>query len=172
MDKSQVNLLDILKKSVAESFGENYSKVCKVTKVDTELMTCNVQPIDESAPILKVRLIAGATETPLVCVPKVDSMVVVTFLNEANAYVAMFSEIETVAIRGDQYGGLIKIEEMKKQLDVVTSRIDTLYDAIKDGVPVAQDGGIGYQKTMVAILATQTQTENFDNIENELVKHG
>ncbi|MCP4503695.1 MAG: hypothetical protein GY822_27520 [Deltaproteobacteria bacterium] len=172
MDKSEVNLLDVIKKAVKDSFGENYSKVCKVTKVDTDLMTCNVQPIDESAPILKVRLIAGATESPLVCIPKVDSMVVVTFLNEANAYVAMFSDIETVAIRGDKFGGLIKIEELKKQLDVVTSRIDTVYDAIKNAVPISQDGGVGLQKTMVAKLSTQLETENFDNIENELVKHG
>ena len=172
MDKSEINILDILKKALESSFGENYSKVCKVTAVDTEAMKCEVQPIDETAPILNVRLIAGATETPLVCVPKVDSMVVVTFLDEANAYVAMFSELETVSIRGDQYGGLIKIEELKTQLDIVTQRIDKLYQAINDGVPVPQDGGTGLQSTMKAILASQVQKEDFEEIENELVKHG
>ena len=84
----------------------------------------------------------------------------------------MFSEIETVSIRGDQYGGLIKIEELKKQLEIVTSRLNTLYDAIKNATTAAQDGGATLQSTMKVILSTQIETENFDSIENESVKHG
>lgn len=172
MDKSEINLLDILQRAVKDSFGETYSKVCKVTSVDTDNLVCDVQPIDESAPVLGVRLIAGESETPFVCIPKNDSMVVVTFLSDSNAYVAMKSEIETVAIRGDQYGGLIKIEELVKQLGVMTDRIDTIYSAINNAGVTPLDGGATLSASMKATLASQSEKEDFDEIENELVKHG
>ena len=167
-----MNLTDIITAAVKDVQGEQYSKVCKVDSVDTGAMTCEVSPLDDTAPILNVRLIAGETETPVACVPKSGSMVLVTFLNSANAFVSMFSEVEAVSIRGDQFGGLIKVEELRDQLKIMTERIDTLYDAINDATTAAQDGGATLQTTMKLKLATQIQTEDFEKIENESIKHG
>ena len=75
-------------------------------------------------------------------------------------------------MRGDQFGGLIKIEELKTQLDIVTNRIDTVYNAINNAAVVTGDGGAALQTAMKATLASQTQKENYNNIENENVKHG
>tara|TARA_R110002020_G_scaffold180781_1_gene375425 strand:+ start:1577 stop:2095 length:519 start_codon:yes stop_codon:yes gene_type:complete len=172
MDRGQVNLLDILQKAVSDKIGEQYSKICKVDKYDENAGTVDVSPLDETAPILGVRIVAGQSDSGLLVVPVVGSFVAVTFISETSAIVSMFSEIETVSIRGDQYGGLIKIEELKKQLEIVTSRLNTLYDAIKNATTAAQDGGATLQSTMKVILSTQIETENFDSIENESVKHG
>ena len=172
MDKGEINLLDVLKRAVSDAVAEPYAKVCKVDSYNEDTRSVDVSPLDETAPILNVRIIAGESETPILIVPKVGSFVMVTFVNETSAFVSMFSEVETVAIRGDQYGGLIKVEELKKQLDIVTDRIDTLFQAIKDGVVAPNDGGAAYQTSMKAILAGQVEKEKFDEIENELVKHG
>lgn len=169
--ETEVNLLDVLKKAV-ETEQEIYSKVSKVIKYDKEAKTVDVEPVDGTAPLLRVKLTAAAGSTNVVAIPVIDSMVVVSFFSEATAWVSLVSEVESVEIRGNELGGLIKVEELKKQLDIVTSRIDTIYKAIKDGVPIAQDGGVGYQNTMVAILAQQTETEDYSEIENEQVKHG
>lgn len=57
-------------------------------------------------------------------------------------------------------------DELKTQLDIVTSRIDTLYDAINNAVPAsgAADGGAGLQTSMKTILSTQVTEEDFDDI--------
>ena len=172
MDKGTNNLLDILQKAVRDQVGEQYSKICTVDSYDQETGTIDVSPLDESAPILGVRIVAGESGSPFLLVPVVGSFVAVSFMSETSAVVSMFSEVETVSIRGDEFGGLVKIEELKKQLEVMTSRIDTLYKAIEDGKPAPNDGGVAYQSTMKVILSTQQETESFDEIENELVKHG
>ena len=172
MDKSEINLLDILQKAVSDKMGEQYSKICKVDKYDDETKTVDVLPLDESAPILGVRVVAGKSDSAFLVVPVVGSFVAVTFISDTSAIVSMFSEIETVSIRGDQFGGLIKIEELTKQLEIVTARIDALFSAINDAVVVAQDGGASLQSTMKATLALQKEKEKFSEIENEFVKHG
>lgn len=166
-----MNLIDTLQKALEEN-NEIYSKVCKVIAYDSSKETIDVEPIDGDTEIIEVRLIAGESKTPFICVPSVGSFVVVTFLSVETAFCSLYSEIETIKIRGDQFGGLIKIEELVKQLDIMTNRINTLYDAINKGVPIPQDGGVGFQNTMKAILSTQVQKEDFKNIENENVKHG
>lgn len=172
MDRGEINLLDTLKKAVSDAVAEPYSKICTVGSFSEENNTIEANPIDDTAPILNVRLISGESETPFLVIPKVGSIVAVSFLSETSAFVSMYSEIETVAIHGEQFGGLIKIEELKTQLDIVSDRLDTIYNAINNGVVTAGDGGAGLLATMKATLAGQVKKENYDKIENETVKHG
>lgn len=165
------NLLDIISEAT-KTDAEIYSTAAKVIEVDEDEKTCDVEPIDGSAPILRVKLQAGESETPFLQIPEIDSFVLVTFLSKETAFVSMFSEIKEIKIRGDQYGGLIKIEELKKQLEIVTSRLDTLYDAIDNGTTAAQDGGATLLASMKVITALQLKTEDFSDIENENIKHG
>jgi len=73
---------------------------------------------------------------------------------------------------GDQFGGLVKIEELVKNLDKLTARVDGIIDAIKNGVPIPTDGGAGLQTTIKAALALLVDKEDFTTIENENIKHG
>ena len=157
-------------RTLAKSEEEVYSIPCSVVSISDNL--AELAPLNGDANLLDVRLIAGASETPFLITPVIDSVVLATFLSKDTAFISLYSEIETIQIRGDQYGGLIKIEELITNLDRLTARVDGIIDAIEMGVPIAQDGGVGYQTTMKAILATLINKEDFSNMENDEVTHG
>jgi acetoacetate decarboxylase len=164
-----MNLVDQLLIAV-QTNSEMYSKICKVTEVNGN--TCSVEPLDESAPINNVRLIAGDSTTGVICVPKTGSVVVVTFMSESSAFVSMFSEIETVVIHGDQFGGLVKVDELRSQMDLMTARIDGIIDALKNTSPDSNTGTFKTSLTPGLAQVEGLQKENFKDVENETVKHG
>jgi hypothetical protein len=96
----------------------------------------------------------------------------VSYTSADTAYISLYSEIETVAIRGDQFGGLIKIEELVENLDKLTARVDGIISAINNGVPAPTDGGAALQLSIKAGLSAITKKEDFTGIENEAIKHG
>lgn len=59
--------------------------------------------------------------------------------------------------------------ELQKQLNMCKARIDQIINAIKTGVPVPQDGGAGYQKSMSAMLTAPT--EDYSGIIDNKIKH-
>lgn len=74
---------------------ELYGKVCKVDKVNG--MSCDCSPVDGSAPINDVRITADFdNEDKWVLVPKVGSVVVVSFFNKDIGYVSMVAEISMI----------------------------------------------------------------------------
>lgn len=147
-----------------------YTTYAKVKAVDGAF--CSVIPFDGVEIIEDVELQSVTSTNGLLLIPVIDSVVLVSWLSKNKPFVTMYSELETVSLRGEDFGGLIKIEELKKELDIVTDRLDTLYDAINNATPVPQDGGAGLQATMKVTLATQIDKEDYSNIENEKVKHG
>lgn len=74
-----------------EWFENDRVKVCKVVSVDG--FSCVVDPIDGDTRIEDVRLIADETDEFFVLIPKVESIVVVSFLTQNSAYVSMVSEV-------------------------------------------------------------------------------
>jgi phage gp45-like len=77
-----------------------------------------------------------------------------------------------VELYGKDSGGLVKVDELKKQLDVMTARIDGIMDALKNASPVPQDGGTAYKTAIMAALAALKNKEDFGNIASEKVFHG
>jgi hypothetical protein len=61
--------------------------------------------------------------------------------------------------------------DLKKQLTIMSGRIDALFNAIKSGVPSPMDGGAAYKASMTAILATASQKEDFSNMIDDKIKH-
>ena len=47
---------------------------------------------------------------------------------------------KTVELNGTQNGGLVKAQELKKQLAVLTARVDGIINALKSAPTAAQDG--------------------------------
>lgn len=62
--------------------------------------------------------------------------------------------------------------ELKKQLNFLTQRVDTIINALQNAPTAVQDGGAAYKAGIAAILATIVNKENFSNIESDKVKHG
>lgn len=78
----------------------------------------------------------------------------------------------TVEVNGTQNGGVVKASELKNQLSVLTARVDTLYNALKNSPTAAQDGGASFKSGIVSFLSTITQKEDFSKIESDKVLHG
>lgn len=77
-----------------------------------------------------------------------------------------------IILDGDGYGGLCKTQELKKQLDKATKRIDGIMDALKKSPTGSQDGGAAYKSGISAFLAQLTDKEDYSEIESETVLHG
>lgn len=164
------NIADILREIVGRGASVS-SLICTVDKVDGRM--CDVSPVDtDLAPLTEVRLNAMTDgEAGIVITPKVGSFVLVSLLTENDAFVTMFSEIDSIVLDGGENGGLTITPELKTQLDKMTARIDGIMDAIKNAVPGSMDGGLALHASMMAALATIVQKEDFSNIENEKIKH-
>jgi len=163
------NIGDLIAK-LADKKEEVYSIICKVSEVSGEV--AELAPLNGDASLFDVKLLAGTSATPLLITPVVGSTVIATFLSKDTAFISLYSEIESVQIMGDQFGGLIKIEELVKNLDKLTARVDGIIDAIKNGVPIPTDGGAGLQTTIKVALALLVDKEDFTTMENENIKHG
>lgn len=61
--------------------------------------------------------------------------------------------------------------DLKKQLTIMSQRIDALFNAIKSGVPAPMDGGAAYKASMTGILAAASQKEDFSNMIDDKIKH-
>lgn len=163
------NIGDLVRQLVANE-EEIYSLPCKVVSLKDSF--AELEPLNGDPNLLDVKLIAGAAEFPLLITPAIDSVVVATFLSKDTAFISIYSEVESIALRGDQYGGLIQVNELVDQLGKLTARVDGIIDAINNGVPVPQDGGLALQTTIKTGLALLVDKENFNNLENNNVKHG
>jgi len=165
------NIQDLIKELANNKDSEIYSELCTVKNINDN-DTIDATPVNGKADILGVKLIAEADATNMKIIPVLDSICIVTFLDSSNAYASMFSKIESITIRGDQYGGLVKWPELKDQLDILTDRVDAIYSAIENAVPVADYSGAGLQASIVVGLSSQVQKESFLDLENGNVKHG
>lgn len=79
---------------------------------------------------------------------------------------------KTVELNGTDFGGLVKIEELKKELAKMSARIDGIINAVKTAAVAPQDGGATFKANMIAFLETLVNKENFAKIENKKVQHG
>lgn len=79
---------------------------------------------------------------------------------------------KTVTLDGDGFGGLCKTPELKKQLDILTGRLDSVINGIKTSPVTPQDGGASFKAGIIASIDSYTQKEDFSQIENNKIKHG
>lgn len=94
-----MNLAESIKK-LAKSNDEVYSSIGKVVSVDKDNNTIDVQPVNGDAEILEVRLQSQiASDKGIVVYPSLDSLVIVTWVNEVTAYVAMCEEVDEVSLK-------------------------------------------------------------------------
>jgi phage gp45-like len=73
---------------------------------------------------------------------------------------------------GKNAGGVVKAGELKTQLGKLAARVDGIIDALKNAMPVPQDGGAAYKTQIVGFLSALTDKENFNNLESDKVMHG
>lgn len=149
---------DVLKQVIDNHLNdlEVYGVVCKVISVNQNERTCEVQPLNGDPDLSEVRLQSDLnSKTGFVVFPKKGSHVIINYINQTTAFVALTSEVESLEIivqdkslKFDKNGLLLKSasanfkDELNKCLDEVEGIYDFLLDASNPpfatvaGVPV------------------------------------
>jgi phage gp45-like len=78
----------------------------------------------------------------------------------------------TVELFGNDYGGVVKVRELRQQLAKLSARLDGVIDALKNSSTAAQDGGAAYKAGIAAALNALTDKEDFSAVASEAVFHG
>jgi hypothetical protein len=94
---------DKIRDSIRLMAGLDEPKLIYCTVESVEGILCECKPIDENeANIFDVRLVCEESDANFYLMPKVGSQVLVALVDDNSGYIAVFGEIESVAIRGDQ----------------------------------------------------------------------
>jgi hypothetical protein len=130
-----------------------------VIEVDEANMTCDVLPISGGAKFLDVLLAADLFDNGMYFKPKVDSIVGIVPLNANNYIVVLYSDVDEVWLRGNDFGGLVKVSELVTKLNALENAMNTIIT-----------WGAGVTPPLAGILPfTPTQESE---ISNSNVKHG
>lgn len=122
--------------------GAAQAELGRVVAVDTAAQTCDVQ-VDEGYVLYDVRL-TPAADSQTVLVPAVGSWVIAATIDGSDTlrYIAMTSQIDTLALRGDRFGGLVKIAELRNTLGSIKQYCETLKNATSAALTTI-DGVLG-----------------------------
>jgi hypothetical protein len=164
-----------------------------VDSVDESKFTCDVKPADGGPLFYDVRLKTNinSDNNGMICIPEVGSDVFISAIgNNRNwAFVSLYSKIKKYLIvcsngvkieitengelhlNGDSLGGLIKINELKAELNKTNDVLLAIVQALSTWTVVPNDGGAAL-KVMANTLLTGKSVGNYSNIENVKVKHG
>jgi hypothetical protein len=147
------------------------SSACKVKSVDPTNMTCDVEPLDGSADLLDVRLNANYGKG-FTLIPKKDSIVVVTQLSDATAFVSMVSEVEQIYLAGDDNKGIVKVSELVDKVNRLENQINNILTVLKSTtIPLAPSGTYPFAPLYSAINNI-TPLTTINDLENTKVQHG
>lgn len=135
--------------------------ICTVDSVDVSNNTCYCIPVNETADIPGVKLMAQ-NEVGVLIVPKVGSTVIVEFLENGTGYVSMYGKVQLVKLNGDLFGGLIQIDAQTAKLNLLVSQLQAQLALIATGI-----AGAGGAYTP-GLLSTFNKTD----YENTTVSHG
>ena len=170
------NIGDLIKQ-LAKNGEEVYSLPCKVVSIDSDNLA-ELEPLNGDPNLLGVRLTAGASETPFLINPVIGSAVIATFLSKNTAFISLYSEIESVEIRGGDLGGLVKVEEAVNKFNRLENKVNDLITKFNThthlyvapsiplpGPPIPTAPTVAPE---VPIAPTTLKSD----LENENVKHG
>lgn len=165
---------------------ELFSKQGTIVEVNQSQRVCVVRPTDGGPDILDVSLEADYTEDAntdpkgFFLVPKVGSIVIVSFLDKTEAYISAWTEIDNVIAIQPQwtfndgaFGGLTKLEELTSRLNDLESLFGQLKQDFNGWVPASGDGGAALKAVLSAGYLTKTIPDSkVSDFENEKITHG
>ncbi|MBR3945859.1 MAG: hypothetical protein IKJ56_02010 [Bacteroidales bacterium] len=154
--------------------------VCTVKSV--EGATCTVVRVLDNLEIPGVRLNCHSTENSgIVVTPKVDSYVLVTSIDGLSFFVSQCSEVEKITIdcngdiviNGGDNKGIVKIQELKDNLDSLKSYIEAMNSAISTGFSSVGESSAasGTAGKSAYTLAMTGRSINFKDMEDPKVTH-
>lgn len=156
-------------------------------------LLCDVLPSDGGAELLDVRLkpSSSAGEAGCYAVPRQGSTVTVAML-QGNTNVWAVLQVQDIArwvvrvhggarvevlpngmveLNGAQYGGLVRVNELRLELQKVTTWLSAIRQAIAAAPVSPGDGGAAF-KASVSLSLSSLQLPDYSGIESQKVKHG
>jgi hypothetical protein len=147
-----------------------------VTAVDADVNTCSVQPANGGALREGVRLCAAikSITNPVVVVPVVNSTVICGIIenNKRAVFVMLCTEVAEVKLRGDAFGGIVKVGDLVDKLNAIEQDLNTLKTVFSTWVVVPMDGGAALKAAAATWYGDQLTPTVADDISNDNVKHG
>ena len=147
---------------------------CTVDSVNQDTRTCDCTAItgDAVTDIADVQLMSEVGDGMLL-LPSVNSTILVALTTRNTAFVLMYSDIDTIVMRGGQLGGLIKIDDLVKAVSAIQKDLNSIKKVFSTTwTPVPNDGGAAL-KAASATWAAQTITvTKREDLENTNILHG
>ncbi len=141
----------------------------KVTAVDFPTFTGE---LITGETLENIRLVSEESDANIYVIPKINSNVIIGFVDTQNAVLLLAGEVDEVYLRGDAEGGIVKVNDLVTKLNNIESDLNTLKTAFSSWVVVPSDGGAAL-KAITATWAGQQLTQTTVNdLENDKVKHG
>lgn len=167
-----MSLNDDIKKAIKTLASEVdiNTVVCKVSNINTTKNTCTCTPIDGTAEILGVRLMAENSKGFLI-IPKDGTTVIVNMINTFTGYISMFSEVDKIYLNGDTYSGLVKIDDLITKLNNLENKVNEL--VLYSQTHIHSGGTImGSTGTGTPPITTNLTPTIKNDLENKNVVHG
>lgn len=76
----------------------------------------------------------------------------------------------SLTINGDQFGGIVKADEIKEQVDKNTLILEKIQSVFNSWIPVPNDGGASLKVLVAEFISLERA--NLENIKNDKIKHG
>lgn len=150
----------------ANAIGDEriYTTYATVKAVDGSF--CSVITFDGDEIIEDVELQSVTSANGMLLIPVIDSIVLVSWLSKNKPYVSMFSELDTVSLRGTDFGGLVKVKEL-------TDRLNNIEEAFNNFVTKTYNTHVHTGNGVVtSSTGSATTKTDISDIENENVTHG
>lgn len=165
-------LIDALTEFVRRKSVSLNSVICTVKSYDAPTKTYYCEPIGDYADLQQVKIIADSTKDGFLIMPKINSIVVVSLINDNAGYISMFSEVDEIHLAGVNYGGLAKTADVKTKLNNIENKLNTLITAINTWAPVPNDGGAALKVALTTWLASNLTLTTQADISSAEVFHG
>lgn len=169
-----------------ENMDNPHSILAKVLSIDSG-NSCTVQPLDTNRTIISNVFLTGDDNSEPIYVPAPGSTVTVTLFGTNSGYVAQHGSLQSAAIAGTHYGGVVIVENLTTKINNLENTVNDISDWIKDfvnkynnhdhNVPGVQTG----TGSVISAPTTQQETKTsedaltlttIDDLENKVVQHG
>lgn len=145
----------------------------EVLKIQGDCCEINIGGLHLSDVRLKA-VADGQTEGVMLIIPAVGSRVLVGSLTGDYRDLAVLNieRFEKLLLGGDEFGGMVKVPELVKKLNLLEKEINDFRTVVGGWVPATGDGGGALKTTLANWLSghlTETQQEE---IENTKIVHG
>ena len=145
----------------------------KVVSVNEPERTCEVEPTDDTLPTLQevwIRPIVDSNAQGFYGLPSDSANVAVLMVDEDTAILLSSDAYDSIILRSNELGGLIKIEQLVGQLNALEQKVNSILNTLKTHVHPTPSGPSSPSTDFVSIQPLpESQRED---LENENVQHG